>query len=191
MNKGILKCMFTALLAVITLTVSAQGDLSVFQLKGKVSSCSWNKRYSTETYKFNSAGKWTGMNGNTLAAASVTVKRNSMGKILSYSYIVDELFPNTYIYKYDSAGKVLSVTLEEPEGGYTETYTYDKNGMITKGVCKSSYIEELGSDNYIEKTITYVYTYLATDAKGNWTKRKVTGSDKESWTETRTIKYFN
>lgn len=189
MRATILKSVFTALLAVLTSTVSAQGDLATFDLKGKVSSCTYKNKYGTKTYVFNTAGRWLRYNGKSLAAGSITVKRNAKGKLLSYTKEnVDEFTSDTYTYKYNTAGQVISVNYSSQLDQSVTTFKYDSKGHVIKEIEKGTYGEEEGYDGSQSFTSITSYTYLASDAKGNWTKRKAT-QDGESWIETRTIKY--
>lgn len=184
-----LRMLFAAIFTVFALTVSAQSDLATFDLKGKVSSCTWTNQGSSYTYSFNTAGRWTGVNGKALSAAQITVERDSKGRILSYSEEIEEYYySQVRTFKYDTAGKVASFHDENPEVDDVATYTYDTNGRIIKETHKREVIE-MGAEESVHDTYSYTYTYLASDPKGNWTKRKVTGNDGGSWTETRTIVY--
>ena len=181
--------LFSAILTIFALTATAQSDLATFDLKGKVSSCTWTNQGNSYTYSFNAAGRWTGVNGKALSAAQITVERDSKGRISSYSKEIDCFpFNCSYSYTYNTAGKVATFSDNDPEMGEVTTYSYDTNGRVIKETHKRE-LTEMGSEETEYETFTYTYTYLASDAKGNWTKRKGTGSNGGSWTETRTIKY--
>lgn len=181
--------LFSAVFTILALTATAQSDLATFDLKGKVSSCTWTNQGNSYTYSFNATGRWTGVNGKTLSAAKITVERDSKGRISSYIEEIEEYYySQSRTFKYNTAGKVATMHEENPEVDDIATYTYDTNGRITKETHKIG-ITELGAEETQYETTTTTYTYLASDAKGNWTKRKGTGSNGGSWTETRTIKY--
>jgi len=165
-----------------------KGDLAMWELTGNVRSCTWKKRFQTNTYGFNQAGKWTHFDNKALSASFTNIKRNAKGKIVSYE---GGEYDGAYTekYTYDATGRVIKYEMECADGSRTYiTYTYDEKGRV-KSYTDVSEVWEMDAEEPDRSTTTCTYTYLQTDAKGNWTKRK--GDDGgESWIETRTIRYY-
>lgn len=167
----------------------ATGALAALDLQGPVSECKWKKRYDTQTYSFNEAGKLTAVNGTAAQKYFQEVKYDAKGRLQSTQHENTEYytFENTD-YKYDADGRVKAIDYGDGEGYTNSTFKRDAKGLIT-----SSSYEDMHADmgdeeaEPVKGTITYKYT--ATDDHGNWTSRTCTDNG-ESWTETRTIKYY-
>ena len=119
----------------------------------------------------------------------------------------------------DKKGQVVSIDIpcesEEGwnDGGYTKTYTWDKNGRLINeeySNCIGVYHNrtfiyndsiivgtvEQNCDEGIEWEVTRTYKVLATDSEGNWTKRLVVESNSENADirfslEERTLTYYD
>lgn len=179
-------------------TTVGKGDLPAFELKGNVKSCKWINANGSEgetTYTFNAKGQWTKTNGYLLTNSYETVERNSVGRISSTEFwedgtgYLDEWHFNQTGHLSRKVEKLLS---EDYTGSPivdctgTYTYEYDNKGFVTAK--KYSYSERYDGKKW---SSTYTYTYLATDTKGNWTKRKVVDSgENKTYTETRVITYY-
>lgn len=169
-----------------------KADLPMWDLTGKVSKCVWEYAYLTRTYHFSNVGKWTKLDEQAITAQFKDFKRNTRGQITYYSggdydYIFSEA------YTYNSAGRLTMHTYESPEQKTVTTYTLDDNGRVLGYVEDDEVFENDMSDLTPGKTHTVVsYTYPASsiDAKGNWTKRVAKTDKGDTWTETRTISYY-
>jgi hypothetical protein len=69
------------------------------------------------------------------------------------------------------------------DGEITETYEYNKDGLLVKGVrISKDYFE---GTSY-KATITYTYDVMSQD----WTKRTATFNDGDKYVTTRTVEYW-
>ncbi|MBQ1191943.1 MAG: hypothetical protein IIX43_06690 [Bacteroidales bacterium] len=69
------------------------------------------------------------------------------------------------------------------DGKSTDTYEYNKDGLLVKGVrISEDYIE----GNSYKATITYTYDVMSQD----WTKRTETFNDGDKYVTTRTVEYW-
>lgn len=205
-SKNILKLMVAIVLAIMPCTMKAQGDLSAFNLKGKVKQCTWinhkagcvqygfMKDANREVITFNMNGRCTKWNGIAFAAGGRSgealhneVKRDAKARITYGSLYNGFYAPGSgdEFFKYNAAGQLASHRFEDAGATIITTFTYDTNGFMATSVSKISDLME-------EKEYTYKVTYNVTakDAKGNWTKRIAKLTSGKSWTETRTIVYY-
>ena len=181
-TKNLLKTLMALLFTVLPSIVSAQGDLALFDLKGKVKQCTWvnhkagclqkgfSKTANKEVITFSQAGrcqKWNdilfaaqGRSGNALHNE---IKRDAKGRT-----VYGSLYNGFYA-----------------PGSGEETFGYDAEGKMSSSI---SSIEDMMEDNTSKITVTY--QVQNTDAKGNWTKRLAKPSAGASWIEFRTILYY-
>lgn len=190
MKTMLFRTVMAAAMLVVGLSTQAQGDRAAFDLKGKVSSCVERLDNNPTSYNFNTAGRLTRYNGKTLAAAGFKVtKRDAKGRMTEFSIAETEFYVAYYTLKYDANGRVVVEKCSCDGDDSTTTYTYDAKGRLTKETTNGEYFE-MGADVGEKYSTTVTYSYLATDAKGNWTKRRGTRHDGETFIETRTIKYY-
>ena len=190
-TKNFLKTLMALLFTVLPSIVSAQGDLALFDLKGKVKQCTWvnhkagclqkgfSKTANKEVITFSQAGrcqKWNdilfaaqGRSGNALHNE---IKRDAKGRTVYGSL-------------YNGKGKLAKFTYEDAGAMVETTFEYDAEGKMSSSI---SSIEDMMEDNTSKITVTY--QVQNTDAKGNWTKRLAKSSAGASWIEFRTIVYY-
>lgn len=168
-----------------------KGDLRLFDLVGKVKKCKLKSRYDTTTsWEFDENGMWTKLEGKALKAELTNIKKDSEGRIVSYTQRAEEMEWST-AYTFDkSTGRVKEQHVFGSGEDARTTYTYNDAGDIVKSTENGTY-EEIGADEPDNYSETITYTIEAKDEAGNWTKRKCKSSNGESFTETRTIEYYN
>ena len=69
------------------------------------------------------------------------------------------------------------------DGERTETYEYNKDGLLVKGVIIS---KDYFEGTSYKETITYTYDVMSQD----WTKRTATFNDGDKYVTTRTVEYW-
>lgn len=171
---------------------TAAPDLVYNDLRGHVKTATlWfdeteNNHY---TLTFSPEGKWLTIDGKKLAAHyNDGVKRDSEGRIIS----LNSSEPDSGIIEETEAtwadGRVVKRAISFGMDGFdTETYTYDTRGNLT--ACKT--VSEDPMDEEAEPTTyTTAYTILATDAQGNWTRRRMKVSTGVTIVQKRTITYY-
>lgn len=170
---------------------AGKGDLRLFDLVGKVKKCKLKSRYDTTTsWEFDENGMWTKLEGKALKAELTNIKKDSDGRIVSYTQRAEEMEWST-AYTFDkSTGRVKEQHVFGSGEDARTTITYNDAGDIVKIIEKGTY-EEIGADEPENYSETITYTIEAKDEAGNWTKRKCKSSNGESFTETRTIEYYN
>lgn len=168
-----------------------KGDLRLFDLIGKVKKCKLKSRYDTTTsWEFDENGMWTKLEGKALKAELTNIKKDSEGRIVSYTQRAEEMEWST-AYTFDkSTGRVKEQHVFGSGEDARTTITYNDAGDIVKSTENGTY-EEIGADEPENYSETITYTIEAKDEAGNWTKRKCKSSNGESFTETRTIEYYN
>lgn len=75
------------------------------------------------------------------------------------------------------------VVSDSEDGKSTETYEYNKDGLLVKGVIIS---EDYFEGTSHKATITYTYDVMSQD----WTKRTATYNDGDKYVTTRTVEYW-
>jgi len=205
-TKKFMKMVMALLFTVLPSIVSAQGDLALFDLKGKVKQCTWinhkagclqygfSKTANKEVVTFTQAGrcqKWNdilfaaqGRSGNALHNG---VERDAKGRTVSGSLYNGFYAPGSgeETFEYNNKGKLAKFTYEDAGAMVETTFLYDADGKMSSS---TSSIEDMMQDK--NQSITVTYQVQNTDAKGNWTKRKATPSAGASWIEFRTIVYY-
>lgn len=168
-----------------------KGDLRLLDLIGKVKKCKLKSRYDTTiSCEFDENGMWTKLEGKALKAELTNIKKDSEGRIVSYTQRAEEMEWST-AYTFDkSTGRVKEQHVFGSGEDARTTYTYNDAGDIVKSTGNGTY-EEIGADEPENYNETITYTIEAKDEAGNWTKRKCKSSNGESFTETRTIEYYN
>lgn len=170
---------------------AGKGDLRLFDLVGKVKKCKLKSRYDTTTsWEFDENGMWTKLEGKALKAELTNIKKDSNGRIIGYTQRTEEMEWST-AYTFDkSTGRLKELHVFGSGEDARTTYTYNDAGDMVKIIEKGTY-EEIGADEPENYSETITYTIEAKDEAGNWTKRKCKSSNGESFTETRTIEYYN
>lgn len=168
-------------------------DLRMHDLRGSVKSVWW---YDDETEKdarflsFSKQGKWTTVNGKYLKYYFKGVKRDSKGRIVKTLNGQDDDLDNAN-YSYDSKGNVSYLHREYGLDGYSkETFSYGYDDSNRYCLKTSRLIENMGYDSADEPPVTFTYTILECDRNGNWTRRKVVGSNGRERIEKRVIYYW-
>lgn len=205
-TKIFLKTLMVLLFTVLPGIASAQGDLALFDLKGKVKQCTWvnhkagclqkgfSKTANKEVITFSQAGhcqKWNdilfaaqGRSGNALHNE---IKRDAKGRTVYGSLYNGFYAPGSgeETFGYDAKGKLAKFTYEDAGAMVETTFEYDAEGKMSSSI---SSIEDMMEDNTSKITVTY--QVQNTDDKGNWTKRLAKPSAGASWVEFRTIVYY-
>lgn len=167
-----------------------KGALAALDLQGPVSQCTWKQHYRTETYGFTQGGKLSTYGGKPAQKAFTEVEYDAKGR-LEHTQLENAeyyTYENTG-YAYDANGRVKAIDYNDGEGYTNSAFTRDaKTGFITVSTYEDRHAD-MGDDEAKPIKGKITYTYTATDDHGNWTSRTCTDNG-ESWTETRTIKYY-
>lgn len=171
----------------------ASGARATFDLYGPVASCTWQERYQTVSYAFGQDGDLTAYNGQPAAKAFTSIKRDAKGRFVKTEREDEETYTyETVEYRYDATdGRIVEISKTLSDGKQHSLFGHEPKTLFLK---TNSYFEEYAEEGEevptrIKGTITYTVT--ATDNHGNWTSRSCKDNrEGESWTETRTIKYY-
>lgn len=163
-------------------------DLSVYGLVGHVKSF-YEKSDGelVEFATFTSEGKFETLYGKDIEDVK-KIKRDSDGNIISMIDLEKNNMDGGHdavTYKW-SEGKLISSTLDSPEGQTTTSYIYDEKGKLI-----GTQTTGFQGDNV---NTTENYTYTEFDKHGNWTKRTrkyEDGSFRQEYKDERTIIYWN
>lgn len=168
-------------------------DLRMHDLKGHVKTVKWYDNESendSRTLGFSQKGSWITINGKYLQKYFKGVRRDSKGRIVkTLDGQYDAL--NNMNYTYDSDGYVNYTHAEYGLDGYSkETFSYGYDNENRYCLKSSRLIENMGYDADDEPPVTFSYTILEYDSHGNWTRRKVVGSNDSRRIEKRIIYYW-
>lgn len=202
--RSIIRLVLVFVLMLMPKLMKAQGDLTAFDLKGKVKQCTWvnhkagciYKGFSNGTNKevllFSQTGrclKWNGgtfvkMGGNALYSEC---SRDAKGRITSGELYTAYHNPGSGedTFAYNAKGKLAKHTYEDAGVSIETTFVYGADGNVSSTLSK---IEDYNTEK--TSSIKVTYTVQAKDAKGNWTKRLAKRTNGTSWVETRTITYY-
>ena len=165
---------------IMTFTAGSRGELGLFDLKGPVRSCRWNE--SNETREFNANGMWTTYNGKSLSQLYTDIQRDERGRIISY--IEDDMITESFTY--DGAGRLKEEVYAYFDDVVTNTYSYNRFGMMEWCESKVGGLDEAEDPRYIH------YQVEDEDEYGNWTRRTEEYTNTgESFVITRTISYYH
>lgn len=153
-------------------------DRTAFDLKGNVRECRVTLNGVTQTYRFDSSGRWTEWNGMDMQKAFPGgIDRDSQGRLSEGKR--DQYGEYFHRFTYDDKGNIRTMHIcEDMEGGYIETYRRSLEGEVIR-------IDRRGGFDPNGKPEVTICTILARDTQGNWTKRK-----RGTVIETRTIVYY-
>lgn len=176
-----MKRLFYTLLLLVGLSAHSK-DLDMFRLIGPVDSLCVEMNDAGLTwlceYSFDDDGFLIEVDG-----VEVNVDRDSSGLITDFIIEEDDEDnePVTIETKitYDKAGRVTSTITMSPDEEWTETFTYNHEGLLVKREYKS-----------VDSTEVFYYTYTKFDSLGNWTERhEKVSSLNQSIIQTRNITY--
>jgi len=162
-------------------------------LKGHVKTVEWYDNVSendSRTLGFSQKGSWITINGRYLQKHFKGVKRDSKGRIVK---TLNGQYDNlcNINYTYDGNGYVGYRHIEYGLDGYSkETFSYGYDNANRYCLKSSRLIENMGYDSDDEPPVTFNYTILEYDSHGNWTHRKVVGSNGSKRIEKRIIYYW-
>lgn len=151
-------------------------DLGIFELRGHVQSCIWNRSGNSTSLVFNEKGQWKAQDKKALEDLFPGgLTRDKDGRLT-------DAWADGYgsvHYKYNSKGQATDIQ----EDGFKRKLVYDTDGYVAKEVREIA--PEIGDDEGEPETTTLKYTILEKDEVGNWTRRK-----SNEGLETRVITYF-
>lgn len=158
------------------------GELGLFELKGRVKSCTTNTIWGfTNTRTFNEYGMWQTYNGTKISSIyDYGISRDDYGRIIEGDYE-----GGGESFAYDEKGRITTYEEIYYDGGESHTYTYDNNDLLIK-----MHVEMLGMDAWYNDDYDETYSDYTFDSYGNWVSRIVHNPYVGSATETRKITYY-
>ena len=162
-------------------TSQSSTDQAIINVKCSVKSVTENDGYSSLVYAFNTTGKMTKYQSNSLSTANT--KRDSQGRLTQIVLKETDEFGEEYdaviTFTYDAQGYLSKMKVENIYGSWVENYTYNAKGLrISTKITESV------------ENVTYKYQYVTFDAQGNWTKMVKTDPYGGKETFTRKITYY-
>ena len=168
---------------------AGNGCLAAFDLKDNVKMClEKNEMGERRKLEFDNMGKLMKVDDNPAQNIYSKMKLDDNGRLVSTER--EETYGTIETtYEYDSkTGRLLKQKDADPEGQMTTTYTYDENGFVSKKQEVGEFTE-MGAEEPMKLNRTTLYTYLAIDDRGNWTKRQVE-REGAMIAEVRIIQYY-
>jgi hypothetical protein len=167
MKAGVIR--FLLILFVITMASSTMmaADWNAFDLKGRVKSVTYYNRSSPYMWPYNEEVRKYSFNisGYVIAPKDVKVIRNKSGVAINFQYYLldwDHWFDQALTYS--SNGRLVRVSSDNVDGGYSKEMYYDEQGRVSKEIVHGC----AEGDDY-QSVIRY--EYISFDIKGNWIKR--------------------